>query len=612
MNQALVHRGPDDGDCHLDRHVGLGHRRLSIIDVSLGHQPLCNEDGTLWITFNGEIYNYADLRTELIEKGHHFKTASDTEVIVHLYEDAGEDCVLKLRGMFAFAIWDQRNETLFVARDRLGIKPLYYWNGRDALGFSSEIRGLLQIPEVERRLNVRALHDYLTFRYPVAPQTMFDGILKLPPGHTLRVKNGRVDIRQYWDLDYSKKLAVNEDDCIEEFRRRFVDCTRSHLVGEVPLGVLLSGGLDSTVVTRVVSELTGTRVKTFSVAFGDDGDAYDERSYARLAAQDCDTDHHEIAISHKDFVDGLPKYVASMEEPMADPASIPLYYVAQLARKHVTIVLSGEGSDELLAGYGVDFKGIRRASWFRKIPGLIRNGLVAPVNDAVIASARVRRYLQLANRPMSHYPQFVPTYMGGVFSVDAKAAIYRGVMRDVARDAGDSEGVVVDLYRRTLNYEYVDQLLYVYTKHWLPDDLLLKADKMTMAHSLELRVPFLDHSLVEFVAGLPVNMKIRGNGRSGPITKYILRKAFADKIPQPILTREKLGFPVPLKKLFSSDLQELANGVLQSNALKETGLFDSGGISKLLHPNGNGENHDQRLWTLLVFGMWLKEFNVAA
>jgi len=570
---------------------------------------MCNEDGTVWITYNGEIYNYAELREELIAKGHVFKTSSDTEVIVHLYEDAGEDCVRKLRGMFAFAIWDQRNDTLFVARDRLGIKPLYYWAGSDTFAFSSEIRGLLEIPSVERRLNLRALHDYLTFRYPVAPQTMFDGVFKLPPGHTLSARGGRFTVRQYWDLDYSDKLVLDEEGYIEEFRHRFIECTRSHLVGEVPLGILLSGGLDSTVVTDVVSELTGNRVKTFSVAFGEDGDDYDERYYARLAARYYNTDHHEIAISHKDFVDGLPAYVSSMEEPMADPASIPLYYVAQLARKHVTIVLSGEGSDELLAGYGIDFQGIRRAAWVRRIPGPIRNRLLKPLNDTWIESARVRRYLDLANLPMSHYSQIVPTYMGGVFSEDGKIAIYGRVMKEIGSRTGRSEDVVVDLYRRASAYEYVDQMLYVYTKHWLADDLLLKADKMTMAHSLELRVPFLDHEMVEFAARLPVDIKIRRNGRDGHITKYILRKSFAGRIPRQILDRKKLGFPVPLKQLFKGDLKEVASSVFQSRALKESGLFDTERISALLSANGSDADA-HRLWTLLVFAIWLKAFNV--
>lgn len=611
MNRALAHRGPNDEGDYSDGPVALGNRRLSIIDLAAGHQPMSNEDGSVWITYNGEIYNHADLRRDLLAAGHVFKTHSDTEVIVHLYEEAGADCVQQLTGMFTFAIWDRRTATLLVARDRLGIKPLYYCLGRDFLAFSSEIRALLHIDSRRPRLDLQALHDYLTFRYNVAPQTMVQGILKLPPGHLLVARGRDVKIRQYWDLDYSKKLPLSEDECIDEFRQRFIATTQSHLVGEVPLGVLLSGGLDSATVAGVVSDLRGDGVKTFSVAFADDGDAYDERRYARLAARRYRTEHHEVAITHQDFVSGLADYIRSMEEPTADPASIPLYYVSKLAKDHVTIVLSGEGSDELFGGYmdASDFRGFDRARWVRKVPGLIRNHLVKPLNDGLVRSARLNRYLQLASRPVSHYPLVVPTYMGGVFSEEAKRAMYGRLMKD-ADNLRRSEELVIDLYRRTLGFEFLDQLLYVYSKQWLPDDLLLKADKMTMAHSLELRVPFLDHSLVEFVASLPVDMKIRRTGRGAYVTKYVLRKAFPDKIPPEILDRPKMGFPVPLHRLFQHELRDLAGDVFGGRSLRESGLFDTEKITALLRENEAGIDHSARLWSLLVFGLWYQLFDV--
>jgi asparagine synthase (glutamine-hydrolysing) len=572
---------------------------------------MCNEDGRVWITYNGEIYNHAELRADLIARGHTFRTSTDTEVIVHLYEDAEEDCLQQLTGMFAFAIWDKRKATLLLARDRLGIKPLYYYHGRDFLAFSSEIRALLQIDSIPRRTDLQALHDYLTFRYNVAPRTMFEGILKLPPGHLMLARGGDVEIRQYWDLDYSQKLPLSEQECVDEFRQRFIATTKSHLVGDVPLGVLLSGGLDSTIVAGVVSELTADRVKTFSVAFAADGDAYDERRYASLVARHYRTEHHEIAITHKDFANGLADYIDFMEEPMADPASIPLYYVSKLAKDHVTIVLSGEGSDELFDGYmrAADFRGFDRSRWIRRVPALIRNHIVTPLNEAVVKSRRLRKYLDLANRPLSHYPLVVPTYMGGVFSEDAKRAMYGHQMADT-NHFQRSEEQVIDLYRKTLRFAFPDQLSYVYSKQWLPDDLLLKADKMTMAHSLELRVPFLDHALVEFVASLPVDMKIRRNGHRTCITKYVLRKAFRDNIPPEILDRQKMGFPVPLRRLFQHELRETTRDVLGERRLRESGLFDAEKVTALLRENDAGTDHSLRLWSLLVFGLWFQQFRM--
>lgn len=612
MCRAMVHRGPDDEGVYIDRNVGLGNRRLSIIGVSTGHQPMANEDGTVWITYNGEIYNHAELRADLIARGHPFKTSSDTEVIVHLYEEMGERCVERLQGMFAFAIWDARTATLLLARDRLGIKPLYYFLGADLLAFGSEIRALLNVEAIQPRLNLQALHDYLTFHYTIAPQTMIQGVLKLPPGHVLVTRDGEPRLHRYWDLDCTRKLALPEEACVEEFYQRFRAVTRSHLMSEVPLGVLLSGGLDSTAVTAVVRELTGSRVKTFSVGFAEDGEAYDERDHARRAAAFFGTEHHEIAITRKEFANGLPNYIWSMEEPLADSASVPLYYVSELARGHVTVILSGEGSDELLGGYfrAADFKGFDRARWARRIPGLVRNRLLKPLNDRLIGSARVRRYLELANRPLADYFQAMPLYMGRVFSEEAKWEIYGERMRR-SEHLTRSEDLVAEAYRKAAGFDFLDQILYVYTTQWLPDDLLLKADKMTMAHSLELRVPFLDHTLVEFVAGLPAGMKVRRQWPNRYVTKYVLRRAFEGRIPPEILARKKMGFPVPLKSLFQHELRAMAWEVFDSRAVKASGLFDAGKIIGLLKENeASGERYGE-LWVLLVLCLWLDMFKVA-
>lgn len=612
MNQALLHRGPDDGGSYVDGPVGLGTRRLSIIGVSSGHQPMSNEDGTVWITYNGETYNYAELRDELIARGHTFKTSSDTEVIVHLYEEMGADCVQKLAGMYGFAIWDKRQSSLLLVRDRLGIKPVYYFVGDDFLAFSSEIKGLLAINAISPRLNLQALHDYLTFRYTVAPETMIRNVYKLPPGHLLLAQSGRVRVRQYWDIDYSKKLAMSEAEYVSEFHRRLASSTASHLMSEVPLGVLLSGGIDSTIVTSLVCEARGSGVKTFSVAFADGGQSFDERSYAHLAARHYGTEHHDIVITHEDFVRALPDCVWHMDEPMADPASIPLYYVSQLARRHVTVILSGEGSDELFAGYGgVDLRGVARSRWVRRIPTPLRTYLVKPLNDWLLESKRIQRYLELAKLPESHYFVVSPAYMANVFSDDAKWALYGARIRGTGL-LRRSEELVVDLYRKTTHLDLLDQMLYVYTKQWLPDDLLLKADKMTMAHSLELRVPFLDHRVVEFVARLPVNMKIRRNGDGGYSTKYVLRKAFERTLPDEILHRRKLGFPVPLKRLFQSPLSDLAQDVFSSKLLRDSGLFDTEKIANLMRENQSGGDRSEQLWLLIVFGLWCERFRVSA
>lgn len=615
MLQAMIHRGPDDGGSYIDRYVALGHRRLSIVDRSGGHQPMCNEDGSLWITFNGEIYNFQELREELLAHGHTFKTRSDTEVILHLYEDLDAGCVQRLVGMFAFAIWDSRKEVLFMARDRFGIKPLYYAARPDSFGFSSSIQALLQMPALAPRIDVQAAHDYLTLRYNIAPQTIFKGIAKLEPGHCLTLRHGEVNIRQYWDIDFSKKIVMTEDEMIGEFYRRFEQSVRSHLMGEVPHGVLLSGGLDSTAVTAVLANTLSSRVKTFSVSFQSDDKNpwWNELNYAQLASQAYGTEHYEMVLTGKQFADALEPYVRHMEEPMADPAAVPLYCISELARRHVTILFAGEGGDELLAGYTfwTAFKGYQRARWFKAVPGVLRNSLIERFNRHLFKSDRLDRYLQVANAPLSHYPVFVPSHMTHVFSEDMKHELYSEWMRE--NRCVDSEQPIIDAYKRTTNFELLDQMLYVYTKQWMADDLLLKADKMTMAHSLELRVPFLDHPFAEFAAGLPTDMKLRKEGRRRFTTKYIFRRAFHDRIPKAILERDKMGFTVPLHEILQKELLPVAADLFRSQAFKETGMFK---MEKVLAYLDNYEaavqagrwSHVMELWSLLVFALWNQSY----
>lgn len=618
MLQAMRERGPDDGGCYLDRYVGLGHRRLSIVDRAGGHQPMCNEDGRVWITFNGEIYNFQELREELLAQGHTFTTRSDTEVILHLYEDLEAGCVQRLVGMFAFAIWDGRTDTLFVARDRFGIKPLYYAAGPETFGFASSLRALRHLPSVGAGLNLQAVHDYLTLRYNIAPQTIYDGIAKLEPGHCLTLKHGELTLRQYWDLDPSKKVVLPEEELIAEFARRFEHSVRTHVMGEVPHGVLLSGGLDSTAVTAVLAEQLSRPVQTFSVSFQSDDrhPAWDERPYAQLAAQTYGTDHHDLVLTGAACAAAVVPSVQQMEEPMADPAAVPLYCIAELARRHVTVLFSGEGGDELLAGYTFwkAFKGYRRARWAHAVPRVFRHGVLAPLNRVLVRSDRLARYLRIADAPLAEYPMLVPSHMTHVLSEDVKYALYSDMMR--GGRWRDVEEPIVAAYARTTRCEFLDQMLYVYTKQWLADDLLLKADKMTMAHSLELRVPFLDHPFAEFVASLPTDLKLRRMGREFT-TKYIFRRAFEGRIPPEILTREKMGFSVPLHEILGRELLPMAADLFRSQAFKETGLFR---VDKVLAyvdqyeaARQSGQwSHILTLWSLLVFAIWNAHYGTGA
>lgn len=606
MLAVMVHRGPDEGGCHLDRYVGLGHRRLSIIDRAGGHQPMCNEDGTVWISFNGEIYNFQSLREELLSNGHTFRTHSDTEVILHLYEELGEYCVNRLQGMFAFIIWDSRKCVALVARDRLGIKPLYYRTDGRGLMVASEIKSLLTDRQCSTDINLQALHEFLTLGYTVAPSTIFQQVKKLEPGHMLIVHAQSLEIKQYWDVDYSKKIHAADPDLVEEFSRRLTASVQSHLVGEVPIGVLLSGGLDSTVVTALARQ-SGRRLKTFSVGYADHGHDLDERAFARMAAQHFDTEHHETSMTPIDYRDTLEEYVWHMDEPMADPASIPLYWVSKLAKEHVKVVLSGEGCDELLAGYSfwMAHKGWRRAQMFRQLPLWMRRSLLRPVNRTVFKSNRLSRYITISESPAADYFSFAPVYMSHGVSDEMKTPLYGPRFSNGLRPSLEP---VIEGYRRAASFEFLDQMLYVYTKQWMPDDLLLKADKMTMAHSLELRVPFLDHTLVEFAASLPANMKIRVNADGSVTTKHVLRQAVKGHVPAEILHRKKMGFHVPLPEYLRGPLKPMACDLFQSQSFRQSGLFNVDRLMDFLDLHGSERNLTRSLWPVLVFALWHQRF----
>jgi asparagine synthase (glutamine-hydrolysing) len=601
MTQSIAHRGPDGVGTHFSGPVGLGHLRLAIIDLNTGAQPMTNEDRTLWIVFNGEIYNFPELRRELLSKGHRFTSTSDTEVIIHLFEEHGPDCVQRLRGMFAFAIWDNRNQTLFLARDRIGIKPLYYVDTGNAFLFASEIKALLVDPDVGRSVDPQAVDTFLTFLYLAGRETLFKGIYKLEPGHHLVVKNGRVKDTKYWDLHFELDSSWKSmDQAAERLHELFTRTVKDHMISDVPVGILLSGGVDSTAVLSAAVEETNKRIKTFTVGFQGEG-FDDERPFARLAAERFGSEHQEITLSPEEFSSFLPSYVWHMEEPVCEAPAIALYYVSKLARKSVTVLLSGEGGDEAFGGYNTyrnllllekakalagPFKGVLSSciSGASKIPGLARVGKYA----SLIKPRLSEYYYSRNSSPFSYFNQnrsrlYSDEFLAGT-SVEKSTEIIRQLFQQVA------------------GRPLLDQMLYVDSKTWLPDDLLIKADKITMANSLELRVPLLDHLVLEFAAGLPPHYKVMGLK-----TKRVFKKAFSRSIPQAILKRRKTGFPVPLRKWLQHDLRDYAHDILLSQRASQRGFFRKNQMEAALAEAGQA-SMAKELFSLLTLELWHREF----
>lgn len=613
--RVIRHRGPDASNVYWEPGVGLGHQRLSIIDLTdAANQPMLDPTGRVVLVYNGELYNYRELRELLQALGHNFRTHSDTEVLLHAYLEYGEQCLSRLQGMFAFALWDGRNRTLLLARDRLGIKPLYYHVTPRALVFASEIKAILAVDGSLAKVDRQALHDYLTFRYTISPRTMFAGVSKLPPAHYMIVTDAGVRTERYWAPDFRKTEQRSDEEWIVGLRRQLTDCVRSHLVADVPVGVLLSGGLDSSVMAAAMQVQLTNRIKTFSVAFSEGG-LFDERPFARKVAQHLQTDHHEICITAKDFMTALPEFVWHMDEPVADPAAIPLYYVSKLASEQVRVVLSGEGSDELLGGYAFwsQYKGYDRLRHFKMIPGGARK-LLRWANARWVHSPRFERYCDLSDYPLSSYATMVPEFQDHVFTEEDKRQLYRLDLLGLQCPIDHVRAA----YRETREFEFLDQMLYVSMMQWLPEDLLVKADKMTMAHSLELRVPFLDHAFVEFTARMPTGLKVK-RVSGGYSVKYALKQAFKDMLPQEIVEREKLGFPVPYAKWFRHEMREMVRDILLSQSTRESGLFRASEIERLLDEvspaaDSGGTDawnpHAKKIWSLFVFELWRKAFHV--
>jgi len=599
MTELIGHRGPDDHGYHLRTRVGLGHTRLSIIDLAGGRQPLANEDDSVWIVFNGEIYNHVELRRELITRGHRFRTHSDTEAIVHAYEEWGPDCARRLRGMFAFAIWDERRQRLTLVRDRLGIKPIYYAQLTGDLVFGSEVKSLLAVPEVDGAVDDDALAAYLALRYVPAPLTMFRGVKKLPPASILTWQAGRISISRYWDL---ASVATRDDappteaEATAELRDRVDHVVKLRLMSEVPVGAFLSGGLDSTIVTASMLRAADARgaLETFSVGYAeDDTQSEDELAYARLAAQALGTEHHEVRVSMREAADALPKIVWHLDEPVADPACVPLYFLARKAKEHVTVVLSGEGADEALGGYYI-YRRLQRVEALRRRLGVGAGALtLAGELAALVPNDRVRRAARLFGGPLER------VYRGVARAFDAESAAL--LHPNGAADVVDA--LLAPHWEPTRGMSPLRRMLYLDSRVWLPDDLLVKADKMTMAHAIELRVPFLDHELMEHAWSLPDHLKI-ANG----VGKALLRKAARGRVPQAILDRPKMGFGTPTAAWLRGGLRELAEDILTDNRSIARERFDLGYVRALLARHGAGEDRSAELWPLLVLELWKKSF----
>jgi len=604
MRDVLRHRGPDDAGAWIGPTVGLGHRRLSIVDLGGGHQPMSNEDGTVWIAFNGEIYNHREWRPRLEALGHSYRSQSDTETIVHLYDEWGPECVSKLRGMFAFAVWDVVRKELLLARDRLGIKPLYYTIRDDGtLYFASEIKSLIAGQAITPKLNYDALSDYAANGYTSGDDTLYEGVKRLPAGHTLRWRDGEARVEPYWDLSFAKsQMPLKDKQHVDRFKELFGESIRLHMMSDVPLGVFLSGGLDSSAITAVMSTMVREPIKTFSVAFAD-RDA-NELNYARTVSQAFRTDHHEIVVTPEQFFERLPQLVYHEDEPLAYSSSVPLHFVSELASQHVKVVLTGEGSDELLAGYNKYRFTVQNLmlgrSYGSAIPAFVQTWVKERVHKLNTRSS-LRRNLQRSF-------VCVPAQLREIY-FDNFAVFPQAMQRRLFSAATREQMVVDDPYRDTFRHlsesdaeSVLDQMLAVDLKTYL-QELLMKQDQMSMAASLESRVPFLDHKLVEHVAGLPVEMKLRGW-----TTKYVLRRGMADLLPGSILKRSKMGFPVPVGSWFRGPFRQVLDEYVVSQRALQRGIFNDQYVRELVARHDAGENHTQRLWMLLNVEIWQRCF----
>jgi len=603
MSAAIEHRGPDDEGVYLSGSVGLGMRRLSIIDLKGGHQPLSNEDGTIWIVYNGEIYNFLVLRDELEARGHRFITSADTEVVVHLYEEMGERCVTRLNGMFAFAIWDARQRRLMLARDRLGKKPLHYAITREGLTFGSEIAALLEDAAIERHVNMLALQQYLRLWYVPTPLTMFEGVMKLPPAYWMVVEDGQIRMERYWDVDFSRKEQFTEQEWQEQIMDLLEDAVRIRMISDVPLGALLSGGVDSSLVVALMSRINSRPVKTFSIGF--DNEAYNEIPHSRRVAEYYGTDHYE-EIVRPDAAAVLPQLIKHYGEPFGDESCVPTYYVCRMARRHVTVALGGDGGDESFGGYP------RLASFatfnpIRSLRGLLATqfhqlrGRSASPDGAPASAPRQEFWQELGYRmreiadPMERYTHQWIVWKDGL----------RQPLTTAALTETQGKRVLAPLeaaWRRTKGWVPLDRLLYLELMTYLPDDLQVKIDIASMASSLEVRAPLLDYRLVELAARMPADLKF-----SDGQTKVFLRKLAQPLLPTGIPQRRKWGFSAPIGSWLRHELRPLAEDLLLDASSRKRGIFQPAIVEHLVREHMEGRrDYGRHIWLLLNFELWYR------
>jgi asparagine synthase (glutamine-hydrolysing) len=591
MCKVIRHRGPDDQGGWVEEGVALGMRRLSIIDISGGHQPIFNEDGSILIVFNGEIYNYQQLRMELQEKGHHFQTNSDTEAIVHAYEEFGDECVKHLRGMFTFALWDRKRQRLLAARDRFGKKPFnYYWDGKKLI-YGSEIKSILEA-DIPREINHIALDEYLVYRYVPSPNTLFKNVMKLSPGHILIYENGQISTKRYWELPFEPTCNDDEETAIEHTLALLRDAVECRLMSEVPLGAFLSGGIDSSIVVGLMSSMMSQPVKTFSIGFEEDD--YSELPFARQVARHFGTEHQEFFV-RPDLVSVLPELAWAYDEPFGDASMLPTYYVSKLAREYVTVVLTGDGGDEIFGGY----THYRREYQIQRIPIPLRYLLGYA---SLLMPNGMRGKKRLRNMLGDHTTRSVHAIK--LFPDGAKELMYSPDYYAFVRDH-DPYARMINEYRRVAHLDITTAMQYVDARVYLPDDILVKVDKASMLNSLETRAPMLDQYLVEYVSSLPSSVRTHDG-----TLKYLLKKVAADMLPAEILTRRKQGFAAPIKHWFRGDLTGYASELLDSPRARQRGIFNSQFIRDLLkaHARTSWVNYSEAIWALLCLELWFQVY----